>query len=503
MHDVGLLPLAVAIPLGAGFLIPLVPKRAVRAADALGLLAVLGLGAVAVWSFGRSGAYEVGGWAPPVGIVLNLDGLSWLMLAVIAGVSLCVVVYSVQYMDAYTARGKFYGLLFLMIAGMCGVVLTGDLFNMYVFLEIAAIASYALVAFGCEADELEASFKYAVLGSVASALILLGIALLYSRFATVNMAHLAEKLAAGGADELVLFAEILIIAGLSLKAALVPFHAWLPDAHPSAPAPISAMLSGVVIKALGVYPLVRIMFSVFGAEGSIAYALMVLGALSMAAGGLLAIGQADYKRLLAYSSISQIGYVVLGLGLGLSDPGATWAHLAVVAGLFHLANHAVFKSLLFLGAGAVEHATGTRRLDEMGGLRERMPVTAATSLAGALSISGLPPFAGFFSKLLIVVACVRAERYGFAALAIAVGIVTLGYFLRVQRMAFFGGVAEKVRRAKEAPALMVAATVVLALACVGLSLLIVPGLRETVFGAAAEALLGPPAPPQAPVIVGL
>jgi multicomponent Na+:H+ antiporter subunit D len=139
----------------------------------------------------------------------------------------------------------------------------------------------------------------------------------------------------------------------------------------------------------------------------------------------------------------------------------------------------------------------------MGGLRERMPVTAATSLAGALSISGLPPFAGFFSKLLIVVACVRAERYGFAALAIAVGIVTLGYFLRVQRMAFFGGVAEKVRRAKEAPALMLAATVVLALACVGLSFLVLPGLREAVFDRAAEALLGPAAVPQAPVIVGL
>lgn len=479
--EIGLLPLAIAVPLGAGFLIPLVPKKAVRLADALGLLAALGLGAVTVWAFGRSGIYEVGGWSAPVGITLKLDGLSWLMLAIVAGVSLCVVSYSIQYMDRYTARGKFYGLLFLMIAGMCGVILTGDLFNLYVFLEIAAISSYALVAFGCEAEELEASFKYAVLGSTASALILLGIALLYGRFGTVNMAHLAGKLRATEHINLVLFAEILIMSGLALKAALVPFHAWLPDAHPSAPAPISAMLSGVLIKAIGVYPLVRILFAVFGVEPSLAYALMLLGVLSMIGGGLLAVGQGDYKRLLAYSSISQIGYVMLGLGLG--------TKLGVLAGLFHLANHAVFKSLLFLGAGAVEHSTGTRKLSEMGGLRERMPATAGTSLVGALSISGIPPFAGFFSKLLIVVACIEAGRWGFAAWAVVIGIVTLGYFLRVQKMAFFGALGERLGKVREAPPLMVLAMVVLACACLGMSFLVLPVLKDAVLAPAAEALV--------------
>ena len=219
---------------------------------------------------------------------------------------------------------------------------------------------------------------------------------------------------------------------------------------------------------------------------------MLLGVLSMISGGVIAIGQNDYKRLLAYSSISQIGYVMLALGLGMTDPSAPWARLAVAAGLFHLVNHAVFKSLLFLGAGSIEYSTGTRKLDEMGGLRERMPVTAWASLVGAFSISGIPPFAGFLSKLLIVIACVRAGRWGFAFWAIAVGIVTLGYFLRVQKEAFFGTVAEKMKRAKEAPVLMVGACVVLALLCLGLSALVLPGIWDAVLAPAAEALLARP-----------
>jgi multicomponent Na+:H+ antiporter subunit D len=493
MAGLALLPLAVAIPLGAGFLIPLVPGKAKRLADAVAFLAVAALVAGAVWLFGSTGIYEVGGWKPPVGISLRLDALSWLLVAVIGGVSLCVVAYSIRYMDGYTGRRKFYALFLIMIAGMMGVVLTGDLFNMYVFLEIAAISSYALVAFGTESEELEASFRYAVLGSVASALVLLGIALLYGRFGTVNMAHLAAKLASRRANDLVIFAEILIVSGLALKAAIVPFHAWLPDAHPAAPAPISAMLSGVLIKAIGVYPLARVAFGVFGGGGELGYALMLLGGLSMVAGGVIAIRQSDYKRLLAYSSISQIGYVALAFGLGMTDPSAPWARLAVAAGLFHLVNHAVFKSLLFLGAGSIEHSTGTRKLDEMGGLRERMPVTAWSSLVGAFSISGIPPFAGFLSKLLIVIACVRAGRWGFAFWAIAVGIVTLGYFLRVQKKAFFGTVAEKMKRVKEAPVLMVGACVVLALLCLGLSALVLPGLWGAVLEPAAEALLARPA----------
>jgi multicomponent Na+:H+ antiporter subunit D len=481
-----LLPLAVAIPLGAGFILPLIPRKLRRLADALALAAVAGICAVAASLFDPAWGYEtyaVGGWAAPVGIVLRLDALSWLLFAVIAGVSLCVVVYAVQYMDSYTSKGRFYGLLFLMIAGMTGVVLTGDVFNLYVFLEIAAISSYALVAFGTEAEELEASFKYAVLGSVASSFVLLGIAVLYAMFGTVNMAHLASKIAKMPADAkmALVFAEIVIISGLALKAALVPFHAWLPDAHPAAPAPVSAMLSGVLIKAIGVYALVRLYFNVFGANEGMSYMLMLLAVFSMIGGVVLALAQWDFKRLLAYHSISQIGYVVLGIALG--------TPLGVAAGLFHLVNHSVFKSLLFLNAGAVERATGTRRLEEMGGLRERMPVTGATSMVASMSIAGVPPFNGFFSKLLVIVACVEAGYYGFALLAVIGSILTLASFAKVQRYGFLGELREKWRSVREAPVFMSVAMVVLAVACLGLSLLALPGVWKQVLEPAADALL--------------
>jgi len=459
-------------------------------ADALAVIAATGIGAVVAGMFGllRSDAehsivYAVGGWKPPFGISMVLDSLSWLMLAVIAGVALCSVVYATQYMDTYTARGKFYGLFFLMVAGMCGVVLTGDLFNMYVFMEVAAISSYALVAFGCEAEELEASFKYGVLGSAASFLVLFALAMLYGRFGTVNLVHLSEKIHAAPpeAGGVVTFAEILMVAGFGLKAALVPFHAWLPDAHPSAPTPVSAMLSGVLIKAVGVYSLARMVFNVFGLTPDVSYTLMLVAALSMVGGVLLAVMQWDFKRLLAYHSISQIGYVVLGIGLG--------TPLGVMAGLFHLVNHSVFKSLLFLNAGAVERATGTRRLDEMGGLSEKMPLTGGTSMVASMSIAGLPPFNGFFSKTLVILACVEAGRYGFALLAVLGSVLTLASFLKVQKYGFFGDVAERWKNVREAPVLMSAAMLVLAVACLGLSLLVVPGIRDIVLVPAGQVLL--------------
>lgn len=486
----GLIPLAVAIPLGAGFLLPLVPRKAKRLADGLAVVAAGALGVVVIALFRllRSGAgktviYAIGGWKPPIGISMVLDGLSWLMLAMIAGISFCAILYSTQYMDAYTARGKYYGLFFIMVAGMCGVVLTGDLFNMYVFLEVAAISSYALVAFGCEAEELEASFKYSVLGATASFLVIFALALLYGQFGTVNFAHLSQSIyrSMHDADALVLFAEILLVVGFSLKAALFPFHAWLPDAHSSAPSPISAMLSGVLIKAVGVYSLSRLVFNVFGLKPGISEALVLLATVSMIGGVLLAVMQWDFKRLLAYHSISQIGYVVLGIGLG--------TPLGVMAGLFHLLNHSAFKSLLFLNAGAVEQATGTRRLDEMGGLAEQMPMTGGTSLVASMSIAGLPPFNGFFSKTLVILACVEAGRYGLALVAVIASVLTLASFLKVQRYGFFGSVSEKWKHVKEAPILMSATMFVLAVACLGLSLLVVPGIRDAVLVPAGQALL--------------
>ncbi len=442
--------------------------------------------------------YVVGGWTPPIGIVLVVDGLSSLMILTVAVISLACTLYSVRYMDRYTARPKYYALFMLMVAGMNGAVLTGDVFNLFVFIEIAAICSYALVAFGCHEEELEASFKYAVLGSAASTLIFLAIGVLYYQFGTVNMAQMSAKLsaapaAAAGAHRVVLFCLVLFVAGFGLKSALVPFHPWLPDAHPSAPAPISAMLSGVLIKAIGVYALVRIIFDVFGVTARIAQVLMVLGALSMVVGVILAIAQWDFKRLLAYHSISQIGYVMLGIGVGaaiMAQGGSgPVAALAIVGGLFHLINHAVFKSLLFLTAGAVEYATGTRQLQEMGGLRSRMPVTAGTSLVASMSIAGIPPFNGFVSKFVIILACVYAGFYGYAAWAVFVSIMTLASFMKVQKYAFFGEMPSRWRALKEVPFMMGLSMALLAGLCLAMGLLIVPAARAVFLDPAQQSLV--------------
>jgi len=473
------LPLFVALPLAAAFLIPLASRLWEEAAEVLSALVAVALLLLAIaCAAGPPGVYRMGKWPPPFGIVLVSDALSSLMLLLIAGISLCVIIYAFSYMKRYTARAKFYSLLMLMITGMDGVVLTGDAFNMFVFLEIAAISSYALVAFGTDDEELEAAFKYLVLGGVASSFILLGIALLYSITGTLNMAHLARQLAALPGNRVVPFVAALFIAGFGLKAALVPFHAWLPDAHPSAPAPISAMLSGLLIKALGVYAMVRIFYDVFTVNATISAVLISLGLLSMVVGVLLAVGQWDFKRLLAYHSISQMGYVMLGIGLG--------TPLGIAAGIFHMVNHGVFKSLLFLCSGAVESATGTRNLKELGGLCHRMPVTSATCSIAALSISGVPPFNGFWSKLLIIVAVVQASgtlgpiAYAIAGVTVLVSFLTLVSFVKVQKYVLFGKLPEKLSAVKEAPVKMCASMVVLAVLCVVLGVFCQPVLKKLV-----------------------
>jgi multicomponent Na+:H+ antiporter subunit D len=476
-----LIPLFVALPLAASLLVQLVAREKAALAGLLANVTMLGLVLMSCFAIGGSGLYHLGGWPTPVGIDLRLDSLATLLLLAINIVGLAVGLYSIDYMRRYSASSHFYGLFLLMVTGMNGVVLAGDLFNLYVFLEVAAVASYSLVAFGCAHEELEASFKYIVLGSLSSALILIGVALVYGITGTLNMAHMAARIAETGMDAPLLLAFGLFICGFSFKAALVPFHAWLPDAHPAAPAPVSAMLSGVLIKAIGVYVLARLAFNVFGAGDSELGLLRWLGVLSMIAGGLLAAGQNDIKRLFAYSSISQVGFIVLGLGLG--------TPLGLVGALYHLVNHAMFKSLLFLNAGAVEYATGSRNLNELGGLNRALPVTGATSLVGSMSIAGIPPFNGFWSKLIIVLACVEAGAYGFAAVAVAVSVVTLAYQLKVQRLAFFASLPESFRDLRREPRLMSLAMILLAGGCIALSFVVLSGLRDPwLIGAAQETL---------------
>jgi len=481
-----IIPLFVAISLLGAFIISIIGKRLKWIPDVIGnitTLILLGLSVLAMWTIVTKGTlvYSVGSWKLPIGIALVLDGLTAFMLITVNLIAFSVSIYSISYMERFTSKWKFYTLFLLMVAGMNGVVVSGDIFNLFVFLEIASVASYALVAFGTERHELEAAFKYTVLSSVGSLFLLLGIVFLYSYTSTLNMADMANILAQKSASNIIIMVIVLFITGFGLKAALVPFHAWLPDAHPSAPAPISAMLSGVLIKSLGIYTLCRIFYNVIGINPTLSSILMILGTLSMVIGVFLAIGQWDFKRLLAYHSISQIGYVILGIGLG--------TPLGIIGGLFHLFNHSVFKSLLFLNSGAVEYATGTRDLKKMGGLIAKMPVTGTTSLVASMSIAGIPPFNGFWSKLIIIIAAVQANRLGYAFWAVLASILTLASFTKVMKYAFFGKPRKRWSEVKEVPIFMKLAMVTLAIICVIGGVLLISNINQIFLKPASDVLL--------------
>jgi multicomponent Na+:H+ antiporter subunit D len=307
------------------------------------------------------------------------------------------------------------------------------------------------------------------MGSVASSFIFLGIAFLYGFTSTLNMADMSRVLSTKPSTWLVPFVSVLFLMGFGLKAALVPFHAWLPDAHSSAPASISAMLSGVLIKTLGIYAMMRIFFNIFGMTSAYSSVLMFLGAFSMIVAVILALSQWDLKRLLAYHSISQIGYVVLGIGLG--------TPLGILGGLFHLFNHSVFKSLLFLNSGAIDYSANTRDLKEMSGLKEKMPVTANTNLIASMSIAGIPPFNGFWSKLIIIFACLQKGYVGYGLVCVVGSILTLASFMKVQKYAFLGELKEKYKNLKEVPWAMKLSMISLAAICVLGGLLLLPSLK--------------------------
>lgn len=465
MTDSSFLPLFVAVPLAAAFAVPLLSRLWHGFGDILAnlassvLLGMAGYGVALVACGSPTLVYRMGGWPPPLGIVLVFDGLTGLMLLALNVVASAALLFSVRYLDHYTARWKFYVLFLLVLVGLNGAVVSGDIFNLFVFIEIAAVASYALVAFGTDFDELEAGFKYMVIGEIGGLTILLAIALLYARTGTLNMADASLVLAAAGKTPFYWFLIATFMTGFAVKMAVVPFHAWLPDAHPSAPAPVSALLSGVFIKVLGIYAMVRVMFNVFGLSRAAAPVffdvLLGLGLLSIVVGGLLALAQTDLKRMLAYSSVSQVGYILVGLGIG-----SFWG---VAGALLHIVAHAFSKGTLFLTSGSVELQAGSRDIDVVRGLERSMPVTTWSYILSALSLVGLPPFIGFFSKLLILLGAVQVRMYPLALLIAVLSVLTLAYLGRVATKSFLlrGGVDATL--ARESPATMAAAMVVLVL----------------------------------------
>ncbi len=420
------------------------PLKALRERWSAGLALVLFLGQMLLMIFPSSGMMASG--AAALGRIfplpLKVDILSTVLLFCIGAVLAATLLLSLKSVPAGERRGHFISVLFLMQAGMNGAVVVTDLFSLYVFLEIVAVASFILIAFDKHAHAFEAAFKYIVMSVVATAFMLSSIALLLMASGTTTFAGIAAALQAPSNALLVTLAVGIFVCAAFIKSGLMPFHGWLPDAYSAAPAPVSVLLAGVVTKTVGIYTLLRVVIFVFGFTLPLKHILLAVGALSAVAAALAALGQTDFKRMLAYSSISQMGYIILGLGSG--------TPLGVLGAIFHLFNHAIFKSLLFSNSAAIESRTGIKNIQEMSGLGSRMPLTALTCAVGSLSTAGIPPLAGFWSKLIIIIALWMSGNRAYAVIAVLASLITLAYFLYLQRNVFFGKAKEGVGAVEEA-----------------------------------------------------
>jgi multicomponent Na+:H+ antiporter subunit D len=453
------IPLLIAVPLTAAFLIPILSKIWKPCAPIISnaasfVLFVLGLYGVAAMQGTEMIVYKIGNWPPPLGIIMGFDAMSAFMVLTIAVVVFTGNLFAVNYLARYTGQWKFYTLYMLVTTGLIGVSITGDLFNMFVWIEIAAISSYALVSFGLEAEELEASLKYMIIGEIAGMMLLLAIALLYARTGTLNLADISYALQYLKTTSFFWFVLGLLLAAFSIKAALMPFHAWLPDAHPAAPAPVSSVLSGVFIKVLGVYTTARMVFNVFAltrASAPLFFNILIgIGLISLVLASITALNQKDYKRLLGYSSVAQVGFIMVGFGIG--------NYYGIAGAIFYILAHAVAKSLLFLTSGSVVYATGTRDITKLAGLGERMPTTAWSFRIGSLSLVGLPPLVGFFGKLYVALGALQAGFVWLAVVIIGFSGLTLAYMLRIESSVFM---KQGKSEAREVPLAMRASMVLL------------------------------------------
>ena len=400
------------------------------------------------------------------GIALEVDALSLFFGLLIATAVFVSGIYSIKYMEHDDNIPQYYTLFLMLAGGVIGLVLTGDIFNMFIMVEILTFAAVALTAFRNKVyGALEAAFKYLVVGCMGSTCILTGIIMLYAQARTLNFAQLSAVIP-GQLNNSTKIAFALLYIGFCTKAFIVPFHPLAADAHGAAPASISVLISGVLTKS-GVYGIIRLTYFLFQTMGltSFQFLLVFVGCVSMFLCVTMALAQHDFKRLLAFQSISQIGYVLTAVGLCTA--------LGFSAGLYHAMNHTLFKGLLFLAAGAVLHETGTTNLDELGGLSKKMPKTTVLFLIGAFSISGIPPFNGFASKWQIYNACFqKASETGsigyilVTIICLITSVLTLASFVKVSQSVFFGRLPEKYNDVKEVPFGMRFAMGIFAVLCI-------------------------------------
>ena len=419
-----LVPLVGLVPLNLPFL------RSVRRTAFGFALAASALQAL-VAAFAPESFWQVSTWLDvSLSLHLSVDSLSRVMLLAIGVITFVAVLASRPMLTDPLQRFNFADVALTALLGMNGLVLLTDLFTFYVFLEIVSVASFVLIAFNRNRDSLEGAFKYFILSAVASLLMLGSIGLLVMLCGGTEFSTIQAGLKTSGNHVLAKLAMGMFLCGLLIKGGVVPFHGWLPAAYSAAPGPVSVLLAGIVTKASGIYALIRLTTFVFVPSVEMQHLIMAAGALSIVVGAVAAVVQTDVKRMLSYSSISQVGYIVLAVGCG--------TPLALAGAVLHLFNHSIFKGLLFVNSASLEHRLDTTDMNAMGRLGSKMPVTAVTSVLGSLSAAGVPPLAGFWSKLIIIVALWQANLYAYAVVAVFLSVVTLAYLLLMQRRVFFG-----------------------------------------------------------------
>lgn len=460
--------LLVGLPLLGAFATPLIARAGERARNWFAILILALTSALAFYlaaSVFQSGlrVYVLGGssfgftlpsgYFFPIRIILEVDGLSAFMAIIIAITTLLGAIYSTAFIRGHSGLDKYYALLLLLAAGMFGLVVTGDAFNFFVFLEITSVAAAGLVAFRTgRAESGEAAFKMMVLYTIAGLFVLLAVAILYGQYGALNFAYLAKLLNYSLLDMVALG---LFVLALAMKAGAVPMHMWVPDAYPAAPAPITMVM--VANSQIGLYGLYRICFTLYGLKltpALVGWILIILGILSIFIGVSMAVIQQDLKRLIAYSGIAQIGYMLLGVGVGLAVLGTpaldSYGLTAMKGGIFHLINHALYEGLLFLTAGVIFYRAGTRNLDQLGGLGHNLRWTAIFFIIGGAAIAGLPPFNGFASKLIIYESVFKFNPI-LAVIALLASIITLAIYVRAFQSAFVGPQLPAYKDLREAP----------------------------------------------------
>lgn len=381
-------------------------------------------------------SYDLGGWAPPWGIEYHVDVLSAFILVMVSFIGALVMSFaraSVEREIAPDLIYLFYTAYLLNLAGLLGVVITGDIFNLFVFIEISSLSSYALISLGRDRRALLAAYRYLILGTLGATFILIGIGYLYAVTGTLNMADLAQRLPAVMDTRTAKTALGFLTIGLALKTAIFPLHLWLPNAYTYAPSVVSTFLAGTTTKVF-LYVLLRLMYDVFSADFvfykmHLQSFLLPLALISVVFGSLVAIYQSDLKRLLAYSSIAQIGYIVVGISLA--------STIGVQAGVVHMFNHAVIKTALFLCAGCLVYRFGKVDIESLAGAAKVMPWTMAAFVLAGLSLIGVPLTSGFISKWYLVLAAIAQDDWITTFVLVFSSLLTAIYIWRVVEVAYF------------------------------------------------------------------